>query len=149
MNKNNKNINLTRKNSILGLKHLQSTLDDFFNDLWWPTRTENLLEGFQPLSKLSEDKDNYYLEVDLPGTKKEEVEIEVENNILRIHGERKETKEDQRRHYSEIFYGSFTRDYNLPNAVDSSKIKARYENGVLTVTIPKSSESKTREVKVE
>jgi len=143
-----KNINLSRRN-FRDLKNLQSSLDNFFNDMWWPTRWEERTEEFQPLSRLSEDKDNYYLAVDLPGVKKEEIKINIEDNVLKIYGERKDKKEDHRQHYSEIFYGSFTSSFSLPSAVDSSKVKANYEDGVLNVTIPKSAESKTKEVKIE
>lgn len=144
----NKNTNLSRRN-FRGLKSLQSSLDNFFNDMWWPTRWEERAEEFQPLSRLSEDKDNYYLAVDLPGVKKEEIKINIEDNVLKIYGERKDKKEDHRQHYSEIFYGSFASSFSLPSAVDSSKVKANYEDGVLNVTIPKSAESKTKEVKIE
>jgi len=144
-----KNTNLSRRN-FRGLKKLQSSLDNLFNETWWPTtRWDEEIEEFQPFSRLSEDKDNYYLGVDLPGIKKEEVKINVEDNVLRIHGERKEEKEGRHQHYSEIFYGSFTCEFPLPSSVDNSKIKAHYENGVLNITIPKSAESKTKEVKIE
>jgi HSP20 family protein len=87
----------------------------------------------------------------LPGVKKEDVKIEVENNTLRIQGERKgeEKKDEVKRHYSEVFYGSFIRDYNLPNTVNSNNIKARYVDGVLNITIPKSPESKAQTIKIE
>ena len=105
---------------------------------------------FHLLSKMNEDQDNYYLEVDLPGIKKEAIKIEViGDNILRIQGERKEEKADQQSHYSEVFYGSFSRDYPLPSVVKNQEIKAHYENGVLRVTIPKAGESKSRAILVE
>jgi HSP20 family protein len=145
-----RNTNPSRRN-FRDLKNLQSSLDNFFNDGWWPTRSrwDERVEEFQPLSRLSEDKDNYYLAVDLPGVKKEEIKINIEDNVLKIYGERKDKKEDHRQHYSEIFYGSFTFSFNLPSAVESSKVRANYEDGVLNITIPKSAESKTKEVKIE
>ena len=70
---------------------------------------------------------------------------------MRIQGERKEEKQlaEIKRHYSEITYGFFSQDYNLPKDITNAGIKANYENGVLTVVIPKSSESKAQEVKIE
>lgn len=145
------NRNIIKRNNYKGLKHLQRTLDNFFNETWWPTTTNELWEEFQPQSKLTEDKDNYYVEVDLPGIKKEETKIEVEENILRIHGERKEQRkqENTKQHYSEVFYGSFTREFVLPTAVEKDKIKARYENGVLIINVPKSLKSKAHQVNIE
>jgi HSP20 family protein len=146
------NRNLIKKNQYKGLKHLQRTLDNFFNDTWWPSLgTSEFWEEFQPQSKLTEDKDNYHIEVDLPGIKKEGVKIEVEENILRVHGERKEKKhhESAKQHYSEVSYGSFTREFALPSSLEKENIKARYEDGVLFITVPKSSKNKAQQVIIE
>jgi len=91
------------------------------------------------------------VEVDLPGIKKEEVKIEVEENLLRIQGERKEKKkrENAKQHYSEVFYGTFTREFWLPTPVEKEAIKARYEDGVLFITAPKSSKSKAHQIQIE
>lgn len=72
---------------------------------------------------MTEDSDNYYIEIDLPGIKKEETKIGVEENVLRVQGERKERKkqEDAKSHYSEVFYGSFTREFMLPFSVEKEK----------------------------
>jgi HSP20 family protein len=149
-NRNNQNL-ARRDNNYKGLKNLQRTLDNFFNDVWWPTNLTEVWESFQPQSKFSEYKDNYYIEVDLPGIKKEEVKIEVEENILRIHGERKEKnkQENTKQHYSEIFYGSFAREFVFPTSAEKEKIKAHYDNGMLFVTVPKSSKSKAHQVNIE
>jgi HSP20 family protein len=79
------------------------------------------------------------------------VKIEVEENILRIHGERKEKKhhESARQHYSEVSYGSFTRGFALPSSLEKEAIKARFEDGVLFITVPKSLKSKAQQVKIE
>ena len=146
------NRNIIKRNNYKGLKHLQRTLDNFFNETWWPTLgLSETWEEFQPQSKLTEDKDNYYVEVDLPGLKKEEVKIEMEENILRIQGERKEKRksETSKQHYSEMFYGSFIREFTLPSSVEKENIKARYEDGVLSITVPKSSKSKAQQVIIE
>ncbi|RIA81134.1 HSP20-like chaperone, partial [Glomus cerebriforme] len=104
-----------------------------------------------PSSKLSEDKDNYYVEIDLPGIKKEEIKIEVEENTLRVQGERKEKKrvQEAKQHFSEVFHGTFTREFLLPAAIEKEGIKARYEEGILIITVPKSSKSKAHQVYIE
>ena len=87
----------------------------------------------------------------MPGIKKEEVKIEVEENILRIQGERKERKkqENAKQHYSEVLYGSFTREFLLPTSVEKEKTKGHYENGVLFITAPKSSKSQAHRINIE
>jgi HSP20 family protein len=69
---------------------------------------------------------------------------------LRIHAEKEEKRENdnKRYHFSEISYGSFTRTYNLPKAVSSQEIKADYKEGLLSITIPKSEESKGKKIKI-
>ncbi|KLL02426.1 MAG: heat shock protein Hsp20 [Mycoplasmataceae bacterium RV_VA103A] len=100
---------------------------------------------------MTEDKDNIYVEIDLPGIKKEETKIEVYENILRISGNRKEKlkRENAKQHYSEVFYGSFTREFVLPAAVEKEKIKARYEDGVLFIAIPKTTKGQAQIVEIE
>jgi HSP20 family protein len=87
----------------------------------------------------------------LPGIKKQEVKIEIEENILRVRGERKEKKhhESAKQHYSEVSYGSFTREFALSSSLEKEKIKARYEDGVLFITVPKSLKSKAQQVSIE
>jgi HSP20 family protein len=70
---------------------------------------------------------------------------------LRIHGQRKEKtkKENARQHYSEVFYGSFTREFTLPTSIEKEKVKAKYEDGVLLITAPKSLKSKSHQVQIE
>jgi len=100
---------------------------------------------------LNEDKDNYYVEVDLPGIKKEDIQISLEDNILKVHGERKEKtkQENTTQHYSEVFYGSFTREFLLPVATEKEAVKARYEDGVLFITVPKSAKSKAHQIQID
>src|SRR3954447_26312288 len=101
-------------------------------------------------SELQEDQDNYHVKAELPGVPKEKIDIELVNNQLRIHAEKEEQKEsDNKKYYfSEINYGSFTRTYNLPRTVNTQDIKANYDQGVLTITIPKSPESKGQKIKI-
>lgn len=153
------NRNIIKKNQYNELRSLQKALDKFFfNDEWmtgWPTLNLGKRWGeFQPQSRFFEDKDNYYIEIDLPGTKKENINIDLlEDNVLRVSGERKERKkvEEANSHYSEVYYGSFTRQFELPSTADKNKenIKARHEDGVLFITVPKSSKNKVQQIKVD
>ena len=106
---------------------------------------------FAPRVDFSESEAQYEVKVDLPGLKPEEVKVEVRHGDLWISGERKEEKEEKGKTYHRIErrYGEFRRILPLPAEVAEEKIEARVENGVLTVTVPKSeiAQPKTIEVK--
>ena len=94
---------------------------------------------FVPAVNTREADDAYYLEVDLPGVKKEDIHIDIEDNALRISGERKleEERKDEDFYRVESVYGKFERVFSLPEDVDASKIEAEMEDGVLNIKIPK------------
>ncbi len=94
---------------------------------------------FNPSVNTREENETYYIEVDLPGIKKENVEINVDNNILTISGKREFKEEIKEENYYRIesSYGSFSRSFTLPEKVDIENIKASSVDGVLEVVIPK------------
>ncbi len=106
--------------------------------------------GYAPACNLKENAKEYTLQFDLPGVKRDEIKIEVENNRLTITGEREEKKEekDSKHFLTECCYGSFMRSLALPMAVDEDKIDAKHEDGVLTIKIPKAESSKAKTVKI-
>jgi HSP20 family protein len=115
-----------------------------------PARTEGAGAMWSPAVDVREDQDNFYVEAELPGMSKDDIELEVENNVLMLKGERrferKEEKEDF--HFIERSYGSFYRSFALPKNVDGENISAGYKDGVLTVTIPKKEEVKPKRVSI-
>ncbi|MGE4133813.1 MAG: Hsp20/alpha crystallin family protein [Bdellovibrionales bacterium] len=131
------------------LTRLQSDFDRLFEDL---AVAEPRLIGpeFSPTCELSEDKSNYVMTFDMPGVKKEDVKIELDGNRLMVSAERREEKktEDKKRRYSEVSYGSYQRTCTLPSAVDDKKVDAKFENGVLTLTMPKTESSKAKQIAV-
>ena len=94
---------------------------------------------FVPAVNTREADDAYYIEVDLPGVKKEDISIDVNDNVLTISGERKveEERKDEEFYRVESVYGKFERSFTLPEDVDADKIEAEAKDGVLTVKIPK------------
>jgi len=101
--------------------------------------SEEALVDFRPNINTRETEDSYHIEVELPGVKKENVDIQVDGNVLTISGERKirqEVKEEDY-HRIESRYGTFSRSFTLPEKVDIANIQAEFENGVLEVVIPK------------
>jgi HSP20 family protein len=88
---------------------------------------------------------------EMPGLKRENIEVDVENNVLTIRGEKREERnegEPGRFHLAERRYGTFTRSFVLPRDVDAEQIQADFEDGVLTVAIPKSERSRRRRIQV-
>jgi len=103
------------------------------------TENEGALVDFVPKVNTREDENAYYIEVELPGVKKEDVEVKVDGNILTISGERKFKKESKAEDYYKIesSYGTFSRSFTLPERVDVSKIEAEAQDGIIEITIPK------------
>ncbi len=99
---------------------------------------------WMPAVNEREDEDAYYVEVDLPGVKKEDIHIEVKDNMLIISGERKFKKEEKDKGYVRVesFFGKFERKFTLPPDADTEHIEAEVEDGVLKIKIPKIKESK-------
>jgi len=97
-----------------------------------------------------EQEENLVITAELPGMKKEEVELQIENGVLTIRGEKKQQKEKKspRMHVFERSYGLFERAFALPQSVDLEKAKAEFENGVLTITVAKLAQEKGRKVQI-
>src|SRR6266704_2284414 len=110
------------------------------------TRRMELFNGWAPTLDLYEDKDNLIVKAELPGMKRDEIDISVHDGTLTISGERKyeEQKEDAETYRSERFFGKFHRTLTLPKPVESDKAKASYKDGILTVTLPKTEEAKPK-----
>lgn len=110
-----------------------------------------LFSGWSPAVDIYQDKDNVYVKWELPGMKKEEIDITLHEGMLTVTGERKLEKEMKEgdTFRSERFFGKFHRSVNLPSAVDEKKVKAEYTNGILTVTLPKAEEAKAKHIEVK
>jgi HSP20 family protein len=115
------------------------------------TSDENISNrGFTPAVDIRETEEAYEVVAELPGMKKDDVEITLENNLLRLSGERnfeKDTSEESY-HRMERVYGRFSRAFNLPQRVDSARVTAAFEDGLLTVTVPKAEEAKPRKIEI-
>lgn len=101
-----------------------------------------------PAVDLLESPDGYTLYVDLPGVDKKDLELNVENNVLSIKGEKKEVKDAKLFFRKESWTGSFRRTISLPPAADSEKVQAELKDGVLTVVVRKREELKPRQIAV-
>jgi HSP20 family protein len=114
----------------------------------WPTE---MTWGTVPAVDVAEHEKAFEITAELPGLDEKNIDIKVANGVLTIKGEKSEEKERKEKdyHLSERRYGSFRRSFNLPPGVDADKIDARFQKGVLTVTLPKSTEAQKQEKKIE
>ena len=128
-------------------EEINRLFDSPFGDL---TRRMELFSGWAPALDLYEDKDNLIVKAELPGMKREEIDISVHDGTLTISGERKyeEKNADLEPYRSERFFGRFHRTLALPKPVQSDKAKATYKDGILTVVLPKTEEAKLKQIEV-
>lgn len=105
---------------------------------------------WSPAVDIYEDANNVFVKAELPGLKKEDIEVSLENGELSISGERKSASHaDAKSHRSERFFGRFERAIILPAEVKADQVNANYQDGVLTVTLPKAEAAKPKQIKIE
>lgn len=107
--------------------------------------------GTCPAADVAENQAAFLISLDMPGHDPKAIELQVENDVLTVKSERKWTSpaEGTEVHRTERAYGTFFRSFALPKSVDAGKVEARYENGVLTVTLPKREEARPRTISVQ
>jgi len=113
---------------------------------------EGIARGaWSPSVDIYENKEQIVLEAELPGMKRDDFDLSVENNIITLRGQRQFEKQDESDNYHRVerSYGSFTRSFTLPNTVSAEGANAEYKNGVLRVTLPKREETKARRIEIK
>ena len=134
------------------LRRLNSFLDEAVSGFPFGAESGTLTAAWTPAVDVFEDKDAVKIVAELPGVKPEDVKISMENNVLTIRGEkrleRNEGSED-RAHRFERAYGMFERSFTVPASVEAEHIEAKYEQGVLTVTLPKVERAKPRQISIK
>lgn len=143
-----------REDFFRPFRELQREIDRLFEDFFAPSvRRRSEVFSFTPDIDVYETDKELVIEAEVPGMDKKDITVKIEDNVLKISGEKKLEREHKDRNYRvyERSYGKFERCLALPDYVDTEKIKAKYENGVLTVTIPKREEvrAKVVDVKIE
>jgi HSP20 family protein len=133
------------------LNRLQDEVARLFEQPFARAIRPTLFDQWSPVFDLYEDRDNLILKAELPGLKKEDIELSLHDGALVIAGERKleQAVEHSEVVRSERHVGRFQRSLTLPVPVNADKVKAAYENGILTVTLPKAEEAKPRQITVE
>jgi HSP20 family protein len=135
---------------LRGASTLQEQINRAFGDVVGRTGEESNLTPWAPAVDIYETEHELVVKADLPDMDPQELDIRVENNILTIRGERKFENKVNEENYLRVerAYGSFSRSFSLANSVKSDAIKADYQNGVLTLSIPKREEAKPKQIKV-
>ena len=132
-----------------------STVRNEMDRLWnrflddWPLPTM-FTKGWAPMADISETKDKLIVKAELPGLDPEDIKLSLSGNLLTIEGEKKKEKEekDEHHYYLERYSGAFQRSFRLPVEVQEDKIEAKFDKGVLTITMPKTAKTQKKEIKI-
>lgn len=138
-------IKYNRPNTDLFSKSFNDIVDEFFNDERYRR------DSFIPSVDISEDEEQFMISASLPGMKKDDISIDLENGRLSISGERKMENEEKSKNYHRVEsqYGSFSRSFYLPDTIDEDSVEATYENGMLNISIQKSKEKVKKQIEIK
>ena len=141
---------ITRWDPFRNLASLQEQVNRLFEGNLRHDRDQSALTSWSPSVDVYETENDLVIKADLPEVAEKDIDVRVENNMLTIRGERKLEQKVKEENYlrMERSYGFFTRSFSLPNTVNTEHIQAQYNDGVLTVTLPKRAESKPKQVKI-
>ncbi len=137
---------------MMGLSRISDVFDRMMEDFFsTDTRLSEPVSNLIPLMNIEELKDAYKISLEIPGMEKDDIDIQLKDNVLTISGEKKEeSKSEEGTFYRrERRFGKFVRSVSLPNDVNAEKIEAEYKNGVLTLTLPKTEEAKPKKIAVK
>jgi HSP20 family protein len=125
-------------------------MNRLFRDSYGEREEALTTSSFAPAVDVYEDDHNLTLKIEVPGIDEKDIDVRVENNVLTVHGERKFEKEEKEENFRRVErqYGSFTRSFTLPNTVDTDRVQANYEKGILKIQLAKKAEAKPKQIKV-
>ena len=146
-------MSMVRFDPFRDLAVLQDRMNRLFNETYTPRNSEDLMNRgtWTPAVDIYEVDGALVLKAELPDMRREDIDVNVENNTLTIRGERKLDNEIKQENFHRVerAYGSFARSFTLPNTVDPTKIVAEYKNGMLSVKLPVREEAKPRSINIE
>lgn len=143
---------MMRRTSNRTLRDLQREVDDIFDRFFGRTGGDGSTSAvWAPKTDLVETDDAFRIHLDVPGMSKEDITINLQNGTLTISGTRaaEDTRENDEYVRVERSFGNFHRTFTLPDAVDADGIEAAYDNGVLTVNVPKTETSTRRQIEIQ
>ena len=129
---------------------VQDEINRMFDNFWGEFKGEDEAMLAPPVD-VTEKAENFVVTAELPGLKKDEINLAIQNNVLTISGSRKRETESKNDRYLRVerSFGSFCRTINLPTSVDGSKIGADFEDGILTIELPKVEEARPKEIAIQ
>jgi len=141
---------IARWEPFRGVSTLQEQINRLFHETFERTGEQSSLSAWAPAVDIYENEHELVVKADLPDVDPKDLDIRVENHLLTIRGERKFEKKVNEENYLRVerSYGSFARSFTLANTVNPDAIKADYQHGVLTLSIPKREEAKPKQIKV-
>jgi len=141
---------ITRWSPFRELEALQDRINRLFGETGFSGLPKAEL-AWAPAVNILEDENAVVVKAELPDMNEKDVEVKIENNVLSIKGEKKLEKEEKKENYHliESSYGSFSRSFSLHGNLDADKASAKYEKGVLRITLPKKEEAKPKQIKVK
>lgn len=144
-------MSITRWNPMRELMNVHEQLNRVFDEDLRKNYQDLEYGNWAPAVDLREEENQFVIQADMPGMKKEDIEINVESNLLTIRGERRFESEVKKENYHRIerAYGKFARSFTLPTRVVTDGIAATYKDGILEVAIPKAEESKPKKITVK
>ncbi|MCI5120072.1 MAG: Hsp20/alpha crystallin family protein [Candidatus Electrothrix sp. AUS4] len=132
-------------------REMEALLDRYSRPAGKPSGESGKPEGggWMPVVDIEEAEGTFIIHAELPGVAKDDVQVNIENGVLTIKGEKKTRTEDTKRHRVECVYGSFLRSFTLPQDADTEKVEATYKDGILSLTIPKQEQAKPKQIEVK
>jgi HSP20 family protein len=144
---------ITRWDPFRDVLALQNRMNSLFQDFNRQADGGETMStaAFVPPVDIYEDEHKIVLKLEVPGVKENELDIQLENNVLTVRGERKFEKEEKEENFHRVErrYGSFYRSFTIPNTVNSENVKASYDAGVLRIELEKRAEAKPKQIKVD
>lgn len=125
-------------------------VDRLFSDLYAHSRKDGRIAAWSPAVDIKEENECYVIKADIPGVDPKDIEVTFDNGVLSIYGERKLENEEEKDGYKRVerAYGSFSRQFTLPDSVQTEQINAKGKNGVLEIIIPKAEKAKPKKITV-
>jgi|SRR5690606_17788976 len=146
-------MNLVTRHPFALINELQRDMNRLFDNRVFPGMSNeggNLSNiDWQPAVDIHEDNEGYHLCVDLPGIAPSAVEVTAHNNVLSIRGNRSEVHTDKEQKRSERIFGTFRREFSMPDNADLDNISAKCDNGVLNILVPKSAKAEPKRISVQ
>ena len=144
---------LVRFDPFRELSTMQDRINRIFGDAYTRRYNDDLTQRgdwFPAVDIYENGNQEIVLQAELPGLKREDIDLRVENNTLTLRGERKHDTEVKQEQYHRVerSYGAFTRSFSLPNRIDTEKVRAEFKDGVLSITLPVKAEAKPRQIEV-